>query len=211
MFNYFKNLFKSNSKAINNPPNNSNNHTINENTNYPGPCAAFLSGEENCCGTIIRFTEFSDDQLENSHSWIQYAFPLQEPSEYNSKAPVLTDEEIEWIKSETGERARINLRLMYLRILRFYGFEYKPSLEEVSLIPSDNFDERSKIWLTPFNHNYKRLTRILKCLTLCGMRNYAKELFNALEKLYQDHEDIIGDKTFDYWKQAVEIELPQSH
>lgn len=100
---------------------------------------------------------------------------------------------------------------MYLRILRFYGFEYKPSLEEVSLIPSDNFDERSKIWLTPFNHNYKRLTRILKCLTLCGMRNYAKELFNALEKLYQDHEDIIGDKTFDYWKHAVEIELPQSH
>lgn len=204
MFNYFKNLFKSNSKAINNPPNNSNNHTINENTDYPGPCAAFLSGEENCCGTIIRFTEFSDDQLENSHSWIQYAFPLQEPSEYNSKAPVLTDEEIEWIKSETGERARINLRLMYLRILRFYGFEYKPSLEEVSLIPSDNFDERSKIWLTPFNHNYKRLTRILKCLTLCGMRNYAKELFNALEKLYQDHEDIIEDKTFDYWKHAVE-------
>lgn len=208
MLNYFKNLFKSNSKAINNPPNNSNNHTINENTDYPGSCAAFLSGEENCCGTIIRFTEFSDDQLENSHSWIQYAFPLQEPSEYNSKAPVLTDEEIEWIKSEVGERARINLRLMYLRILRFYGFEYKPSLEEVSLIPSDNFDERSKVWLTPFNHNYKRLTRILKCLTLCGMGNYAKELFNALEKLYQDYEDIIGDKTFDYWKQAVEIELP---
>lgn len=83
MLNYFKNLFKSNSKAINNPPNNSNNHTINENTDYPGPCAAFLSGEENCCGTIIRFTEFSDDQLENSHSWIQYVFPLQEPSEYN--------------------------------------------------------------------------------------------------------------------------------
>ena len=211
MLNYFKNLFKSNSKAINNPPNNSNNHPINENTDYPGPCAAFLSGEENCCGTIIRFTEFSDDQLENSHSWIQYAFPLQEPSEYNPKAPVLTDEEIEWIKSETGERARIYLRLMYLRILRFYGFEYKPSLEEVSLIPSDNFDERSKVWLTPFNHNYKRLTRILKCLTLCGMENYAKELFDALEKLYQDHEDIIGDKTFDYWKHAVEIELPQSH
>ena len=141
MLNYFKNLFKSNSKAINNPPNNSNNHAINKNTDYPGPCAAFLSGEENCCGTIIRFTEFSDDQLENSHSWIQYAFPLQEPSEYNSKSPVLTDEEIKWIKSETGEKARINLRLMYLRILRFYGFEYKSSLEEVSLIPSDNFDE----------------------------------------------------------------------
>lgn len=204
MFSCFKNLFKSNSKAINNPPNNSNNQTINENTDYPGPCAAFLSGEENCCGTIIRFIEFSDDQLENSHSWIQYAFPLQEPSQYNPKAPVLTDEEIEWIKSEAGERARINLRLMYLRILRFYGFEYKSSLEGVSLIPSDNFDERSKVWLTPFNHNYKRLTRILKCLTLCSMENYAKELFDALKKLYQDNKDIIGDKTFDYWKQVVE-------
>lgn len=43
------------------------------------------------------------------------------------------------------------------------------------------------------------------------MENYAKELFDVLEKLYQDHKDIIGDKTFDYWEQAVEIGLPQFH
>lgn len=26
------------------------------------------------------------------------------------------------------------------------------------------------------------------------MKDYAKELFDALEKLYQDHKDIIGDE-----------------
>lgn len=205
--NLFKILWSNNNNNNNNKHKNSDytrQYQEQQKIEYPGPCAAFLSGEENCCGTIERIMQFSNDQLENSHTYIQYVFPLKEPSAYNLKAPVLTDEEIEWIKSKAGERARINLRLMYVRMIKFYGFEYKPSSEEMSLILSDNFTERSKVWLTPGNHNYKRITRILKCLTLCGMETYAKELFDVLENLYQDSKDIIGEKTFTYWKQAME-------
>lgn len=171
---------------------------------YPGPCAAFLSGEEADCGTIERFIDFSYDQLENSHSYIQYVFPTKEPSMYNSKAPVLTDKEIEWIRSDAGIQARSNLESMFLRMINFYGFTYFLSPESVSLQRSDFFDERSKVWLTPGNHNYKRLTRILKSLMLCGLEDDARKLYKELEKTYADYEDIIGAESFEYWKNAVD-------
>ena len=171
---------------------------------YPGPCAAFLSGEEADCGTIERFIDFSYDQLENSYSYIQYAFPTKEPSMYNSKVPILTDKEIEWIRSDAGIQARSNLESMFLRMINFYGFTYFLSPESVSLQRSDFFDERSKVWLTPGNHNYKRLTRILKSLMLCGLEDDARKLYKELEKTYADYEDIIGAESFEYWKNAVD-------
>lgn len=171
---------------------------------YPGPCAAFLSGEEVDCGTIERFIDFSYDQLENSHSYIQYAFPTKEPSIYNSNAPVLTDKEIEWIRSDAGTQARSNLESMFLRMVNFYGFTYFLSPESISLQRSDFFEERSKVWLTPGNHNYKRLTRILKSLMLCGLEDDARELYKELENVYADYKDIIGTESFEYWKNAVD-------
>lgn len=190
MYKYFTNILKNKSDMYNK-------------VKYPGPCAAFLSGEKIHDKTIEEILNFSDGQLEDEHSYIQYVFPLQEKSMYNPKAPVLTNEEIEWIKSKDGERARISLRIMYSRMMSFYGFEYSASPEKIYLKPSILFDEKSKVWLTPNNHNYKRITRILKCLMLCGMDIYAKEFFNALTKVYEEHKDAIGKTTFDYWKNAI--------
>ena len=119
------------------------------------------------------------------------------------KAPTLTDAEIKWIKGENGERARINLRLMFLRMIKFYGFEYSASPEIISLQTSEKFSEKSKNWLTPKNHNYKRLTRILKCLMLCGLNTYAKELYDILKMVYENNKKIIGEETFTYWRNAI--------
>ena len=43
---------------------------------------------------------YNDAELERDHSYIQWLFPLDEPSECCSTAPVLTEEEIEIMRSD---------------------------------------------------------------------------------------------------------------
>lgn len=196
---------KENAHAKNEDGNDENKYKTNLNSNpiyYPGPCAEFLSGEEIGCG-IERIINFTDVQLENSHSYIQYVFPLQEPSVYNLKAPVLTDKEIEWIKNESGNKARINLQKMFIRMLKFYGFQYYIYPEGIKIEKSNSFNEQSRVWLTRNNHNYKRLTRIFKCLMICGLKSEAEEFFAILEEIYKENKEIIGENTFNYWKGAI--------
>lgn len=50
-----------------------------------------------------------------------------------------------------------------------------------------------------------RITRILKSLTLLGLREYASALFRALEDLcHSDTDDLIGIVAFEHWQRAVE-------
>lgn len=129
--------------------------------------------------TLSEILGWSDEQLENSHDTIQWLFPLNVPSNYNSNAPVLSDEEIEIIKKD--ELIQKNIIKSYYRFVRFYN----------------DFD-----WVTPNNHNYLRLTRILKSLRLTGLYREQRYLKGALDVFYFMHKEIIGKTTKKYWDQA---------
>lgn len=162
----------------------------------PGACARFLVGDRNVCGTIGEVLNYSDVQLENNHKYIQYVFPLKERSLYNIQAPVLTDKEIEWIKSSKGVVARVNMVTMLRKMLQFYGFT--SDFEK-----AEDYEQRSKNWITPYNHNYKRITRILKCLRLCDLDYFASQFYNLLCTIYMENQEIIGETSFQYWTDAV--------
>src|ERR1022692_4596159 len=93
---------------------------------------------------------WTDDDLEAVHDFIQWLFPLPEPSQYNSDAPLLTNEDIAAFKSDPVLQA--NLMKSFERILAFFGL----SLSEGKVADGPNFKARvADVWASP-NHNWLR-------------------------------------------------------
>jgi len=63
---------------------------------------------------------YSDVQLESTHNYIQWLFPLPEKSRYNPDAPLLNKKFID-VASKKGE-VHNNLITSFELMLRFYGF-----------------------------------------------------------------------------------------
>lgn len=148
---------------------------------------------------ISDILSFSFEEQELIHDYIQWLFPLREESIFNPSAPKLT-------KAEIAEfRASEELQLALLRslkfMLRFYG--YQLSEDNMTITKSTDFDVRTKKWLTPFNHNYLRISRILKSLVVLGQKEIAKEFLNHLEELYDENHNLIGNSII-HWRKALE-------
>lgn len=168
-------------------------------TNAPGRCASFLSGGYYFDKRLEDFLNYDDNKLEHNHHYIQHAFPLKEKSKYNITAPTLTDDEIHWIRSEYGNDARYNLKKMFIRMLAFYGFSY----DNETIKEAADFPERSLIWLTPNNHNMKRISRILRSLTILGLADESAAFYTALLAIAEKNPKIISKRVLIYWTSAV--------
>jgi hypothetical protein len=93
-------------------------------------------------------------------------------------------------------------------MLKFYGFEAKADPGWI-VERAANFGERSKNWLTPYNHNHLRITRIIKSLRALGLEAEAAAFFEALAQIYHspEFEGKISPVTFEYWQSAA-LQLP---
>ena len=143
---------------------------------------------------------FSHKELEDNHDYIQWLFPLTERSAFNPHAPVLDDATIERFRSDQTLRENLDRSLEVM--LDFYGLATAGD----RIVPAPSFGERSSNWLTPFNHNFLRFTRILKSLSLLGLGQRAAQLFACLEEIYTTHGRVIGERTMSFWRRAVEDE-----
>jgi hypothetical protein len=141
---------------------------------------------------------FSSEELEEKHDYIQWLFPLLEPSAFNPRAPVLDAGTIARFRADSSLRRNLERSLEVM--LDFYGLE----LTGERIVRAGNFGERSANWLTGFNHNFLRLTRILKSLSLLGLESRAEQLFACLEEIYATHQRVISERTMAFWRKAVE-------
>jgi hypothetical protein len=148
----------------------------------PSNIVQFLSGKgfDHKGRTLNQIRSFPDWRLEREHDFIQWMFPSDIHSNYFDKAPILTDEDIEYIKN--SEDVQKNLQLSLERIIQFY--------------------EKNDYWITQKNHNFLRLTRILRCLWIAGRVHDYVCLSKVLDGIYDDYCEIIGPETFMYWKKA---------
>ncbi|MBD2043343.1 opioid growth factor receptor-related protein [Microcoleus sp. FACHB-672] len=152
--------------------------------------------------TIQEIWSWNYQKLENKHDYIQWLFPLQERSRYNRKAPILNDEIIQEFRTNSILKTHLLKSLKVM--LGFYGLQCLESeSKNIEITQSHNYGERKQEWINPGNHNYLRLTRILTCLKLLGLDNYAKALFDCLEKIYEEESKRIGSETFNYWRNAI--------
>jgi hypothetical protein len=146
---------------------------------------------------------WSDAALEEGHDFVQWLFPLPEPSAFVDDAPLLTQADIDAFAASAALRE--TLRRSFRRMLDFYGFV----LVDGRLVePAPDFDQKSANWLRRFDHNYLRFTRILRALTLMGLRNDAVAFLAALEAVYRRYgEERIGERALGYWRAAVNPEM----
>lgn len=149
--------------------------------------------------TIEEIWGYSHEELESIHDYIQWLFPLAEQSAFNPGAPLVDAETAE--RFHRDEQLRKNLDRSLRVMLDFYGLAIAG--KEILRVPT--FGERSKSWLTPHNHNFLRLTRILKSLVLLGQADRAAQLFACLEEIYRRKPEVIGETTLRYWRHAVDV------
>jgi hypothetical protein len=141
---------------------------------------------------------WDDDRLEDVHDFIQWLFPLPEPSQFNPDAPLLTRDDIAAFKDDAILQG--NLRKSFQRILSFLGLSETKAGE---IVDGVNFASRApEVWSAP-NHNWLRISRILRCLTLLGLQDEAQALYGWLETAYQKKRFPIDANTFGYWRRAV--------
>jgi hypothetical protein len=148
--------------------------------------------------------QWPDGRLEDVHDFIQWLFPLREPSPVNPYAPRITSETL----TAFHEDAALGnaLRRSFERMLNFYGFRLSPG-PPPKVEPGSNFAARSAGWLAPGNHNHLRITRIMKCLMLLGLAGEAGAFFDALAQINAQEQDTpaprITPRTFQFWQSAV--------
>ena len=137
---------------------------------------------------------YSDVQLERKHNYVQWLFPTDDKSSFNWSSPVLSREDVEMLRND--ETIMKNFRKSLEIMMSFYGFE----LSDNSVVFADNFEMKAKNWITPNNHNYKRISRILRFLTIFEFDDIKMSLVKILDKVYERCGDMIGDKSYRIWK-----------
>ena len=150
--------------------------------------------------TIEDIWGFTHDDLEGVHDYIQWLFPLGERSAFNPNAPLVDQETAETFRRD--ERLRGNVERSLRVMLEFYGLAIAG--HEILRVPT--FGERSRNWLRPHNHNFLRLTRILKSLMLLGHTDRAEQLLAALEAIHRRQPAVIAEDTLRYWRQAAKAD-----
>jgi hypothetical protein len=172
----------------------------------PSRIIGFYNGTEpDHRGRYLReIQEWPDEQLESVHDYIQWLFPLTEPSGFNAAAPVLTRESIQEFRSRPDLQE--SLRVSFLRLMNFYGFEVL-SIKPIKVDRAPNFAAKATGWLSAGNHNHLRITRILRCLSVLGLEAEATAFLECLAEIYEDEQNkplpAISDETILYWREAV--------
>ena len=123
---------------------------------------------------------FSDEQIEHTHNFIQWLFPLPEPSLSVPGSPCISDAEITSIKDSRAAVANLNMAAdWYL-----------------------NFLARNQHWIKAYDHNHLRITRVIKSLRLLLGDEAADQFKAAASKLSGEGLNLISERTMQFWEKA---------
>jgi hypothetical protein len=141
---------------------------------------------------------WSNEEWEGIHDFIQWLFPLPEPSQFNPNAPLLTPDDVAAFKKES--LLQTNMLHAFERLLLFLGLSLEPDGQVVEGL---HFSTRvDDVWAAP-NHNWLRVTRALRSLTLLGLGDRARALYDRLSAFYHSGRFPIPRGTFQYWTEAI--------
>ena len=122
----------------------------------------------------------TDHQAETTHDYIQWLFPLDEPSRSVNGVPILTDLDIDEIRQSSLAQANLAKSARW-----FLGFL-----------------ERNDHWITKYNHNHLRITRVIKSLRLLASDKAADEFKNIVFEYLGDDLNLIDPKARSFWNSA---------
>ena len=130
--------------------------------------------------TFDNILSYNDADIENVHNFIQWLFPLDEPSQAVAGSPVLSGTDIKEIRA--SNTAKINL----LHASEWYL----------------GFLERNRQWVTMYDHNHLRITRVIKSLRLLIGDWEADEFRAKVFTLLGDEKSKIDLKALSFWTKS---------
>ncbi|MFH6784014.1 MULTISPECIES: opioid growth factor receptor-related protein [Methylobacterium] len=149
-----------------------------------GPIHAFLAsrGRDGKGRSLANVLDFDDSRIENTHDVIQWLFPLRDASRAVPGSPVLGAMEAEAIRCDRSAQA--GLLAARIRMMRFYV--------------------QTRRWLTAYDHNHLRITRILTSLRDLVGQDEAKAFHEDILSLNEAAGSPVNPESLDYWRRAVE-------
>jgi hypothetical protein len=156
--------------------------------------------------SLATILAWPDSQLESSHDYIQTVFPLPEESMF-SFAPIVTKEVRDAFLAQAELGA--SLRGALERMLAFYGLQFGAVTDgesQKTVTRGPHFATASRNWVTRFDHNHLRMTRILRSLRVLGLEGEAA----ALHKFLSTDEKVtssVSPRSQMYWRRAAERDL----
>lgn len=148
---------------------------------------------------ITHWINANDDELEDTHNFIQNCFPLNEVSRFNRDSFVLHTDNIPlYLLTQSKEfDPKFYLR-MYRRMLKFYGIKQWNTFGTTITFKWFNFNKNN--WLTPLNHNHLRLSRIVKSLEIFGFDDKSKSLLEFLLHVAKENPEGFSTPTIRLWE-----------
>jgi hypothetical protein len=154
-------------------------------------------GTDHAGRTIEDILALDDFWLEHTHDYLQWLFPIPEPSQYNAWVPVLTQEDIAWFRTDRYLGTQ-QVRALD-RMLAFYGLERRGG----EILPLSDLNMKTHIWLKPAGHNHLRITRIIRSLQYCSQPELAHGLQSAVIELGESVGQV-REQTIGYWRRATD-------
>jgi len=149
--------------------------------------------------------------MEYNHDYIQWLFPTDEESMFNRNAPILTVD-LQRIFSQ-DEQLRSELRRNFLQFIDFLGFELTggDNGQPQKLQIAAHFEDRkSDCWsagpVGP-NHNWLRISRVLRCLGICGLQAEQKLFMDVLEATVKSEKIPVGS-SIEKWREHAKLRPP---
>ena len=146
--------------------------------------------------TLAELWVYSDQEMEWIHDFIQWLFPLRAPSQFNSHAPLLTDDDIDAFRNDPVLQE--NMRKSVERFLAFLGL----NSENGHVVPGPDFDRKRVVFQDP-NHNWLRITRVLTSTRMLGLEDASRALFDFLRRYRESNASGITVDTFRFWESAA--------
>lgn len=120
--------------------------------------------------TVSTILNYNSLQLESDHAFIQWIFPLPEPSRFNPDAPLIDVKELKQSlqQKETDETMRQvieNHERATMMMLQFWGIEPAINPKRITCLNG---------------HNGLRFSRFLQCLVYHGYREKAKSILDQI-------------------------------
>ena len=130
--------------------------------------------------TLSMVLALSDKRAEQTHDYVQWLFPLDEPSGSVQGAPVLSDLDIDEIKKSPAAQANL------IKASEWFF----------------QFLNRNQSWIAKYDHNQLRITRTIRSLWLLvgdvEAGNFRQSIFDYLGK----DVTLIGEKAQSFWNSA---------
>jgi hypothetical protein len=168
-----------------------------------GPLVRFYRGEKvHPAGCLVsEVWAWDHAQLEKRKDCIGWLFPADDRMQQRYAAPLLSFEDIKSFQSL--QQLREGLLRSFAQVAGFYGFEMDGDLAAASLRPSWNHAERVSAWLSKFHRHNRRISQVLRSLSLLGCKEHAEAFLRELRKVYTANPGRIDYDVFKHWRYAA--------